>query len=66
MTMQKLFEMTSFIAAQAKRLARDESGATAVEYAMIAAGIGVAIVAAVNSLGTTTKGMYETVSTSLK
>lgn len=66
MTMQKLFELTSFIAAQAKRLARDESGATAVEYAMIAAGIGVAIVAAVNSLGTATKGMYDTVSTSLK
>jgi pilus assembly protein Flp/PilA len=57
--------MTSF-AAQAKRLMRDESGATAVEYAMIAAGIAVAIVAAVSSLGSTTKGMYEDVGTALK
>lgn len=64
--MQKFIKMTSFLAAQAKRLTRDESGATAIEYAMIAAGIGVAIVAAVGSLGTATKGMYDTVATSLK
>jgi len=40
---------------------RDERGATAIEYAMIAGGIAVAIVAAVNSLGVTVLGMYETI-----
>jgi pilus assembly protein Flp/PilA len=55
------FRVTSFIADQATRFARDENGATAIEYAMIAAGIGTAIVAAVSTLGTTVKGMYETI-----
>jgi len=32
---------------------RDESGATSIEYALIAAGIALAIISAVNSLGTT-------------
>ena len=50
-----------FIADQATRFLRDETGATAIEYAMIAAGIGAAIVAAVSALGTTVKGMYESV-----
>jgi pilus assembly protein Flp/PilA len=44
------------------RFLRDERGATAIEYAMIAAGIAVAIVAAVNSLGVSVKGMYDTIS----
>lgn len=43
----------------------DEAGATAIEYALIAAGISVVIVAAVNTLGGTVKGMFTTVSTSL-
>jgi pilus assembly protein Flp/PilA len=64
--MQKFTQTTCLIAAQAKRLARDESGATAIEYAMIAAGIGVAIVTAVNSLGTATKGLFENVGAALK
>ena len=33
------------------RFVKDESGATAIEYALIAAGISVAILAAVNALG---------------
>ena len=53
--MQKLIEVTSF---QAKRLARDESAATAIEYAIVASGIAVAIVAAVTALGTTTTDVY--------
>ncbi|HWV53453.1 Flp family type IVb pilin [Pseudorhodoplanes sp.] len=40
---------------------RDERGATAIEYAMIAAGIAVAIVAAVNSLGVTVVGLFQSV-----
>ena len=36
----------------AKRFMNDESGATAIEYGLIAAGIAVAIIVAVNQLGT--------------
>ena len=34
------------------RFVKDESGATAIEYGLIAAGISVAIIAVVNGLGT--------------
>ena len=34
------------------RFVKDESGATAIEYGLIAAGIAVAIIAAVQALGT--------------
>ena len=46
--------------------AKDESGATAIEYAMIASGISIAIIAAVQGLGTTLNGRYAAVNTSLK
>lgn len=36
----------------AKRFMRDESGATAIEYGLIAAGISVAIIVVVQGLGT--------------
>ena len=52
-----------------KTLARffvDQSGATAIEYALIAAGISLAIIAAVNGLGTTLNGMFTSINTSLK
>jgi pilus assembly protein Flp/PilA len=48
------------------RFARDESGATAIEYGLIAAGISVAIIAAVQGLGTTLKGKFTSLTTSLK
>ncbi|MEQ1463826.1 Flp family type IVb pilin, partial [Salmonella enterica] len=35
------------------RVLKNESGATAIEYGLIAAGIALAIIAAVNGLGTT-------------
>ena len=41
-----------------RRLAADEHGATAIEYALIAAGIGAAVAATVYSLGTTTRSLY--------
>jgi pilus assembly protein Flp/PilA len=44
---------------------RDESGATAIEYGLIAAGISVAILAVVNSLGGQVQNMFTTVSTQL-
>ena len=48
------------------RFAKDESGATAIEYGLIAAGIAVAIVATVQTVGTDLKGMFGKVSTELK
>jgi pilus assembly protein Flp/PilA len=44
---------------------RDESGATAIEYGLIAAGISVAIIAVVNSLGSQLKTTFSTVSSQL-
>ena len=47
-------------------LLQDESGATAIEYGLIAAGISVAILAAVNSVGTSLNASFQSVSTALK
>ena len=44
----------------------NEQGATAIEYGLIAAGISLAIIAAVNLLGGTLSGTFSSVSTSLK
>jgi pilus assembly protein Flp/PilA len=44
----------------------DESGATAIEYGLIAAGIALAIITVVNSLGTTLNDKFGSISTSLK
>ena len=57
----KKTSLRSTLTLMRKALPRDEQGATAIEYAMIAAGIGVAIVAAVTKLGTTTAGLYQSV-----
>lgn len=45
---------------------KDESGATAIEYGLIAAGIAIAIITAVNGVGSALSGKFDTVSTSLK
>ena len=44
----------------------DEKGATAIEYGLIAAGIALAIIAAVNGLGTTLNTTFASVNSSLK
>jgi pilus assembly protein Flp/PilA len=44
----------------------DESGATAIEYGLIAAGISLAIIAVVNGLGTTLNEKFTSINTSLK
>jgi pilus assembly protein Flp/PilA len=49
-----------------KRFVRDESGATAIEYGLIAAGISVAIIAVVQGLGTKLNTTFTSVSTALK
>ena len=48
------------------RFLADQSGATAIEYGLIAAGISLAIIAAVNGLGTTLNNSYTAINTSLK
>jgi pilus assembly protein Flp/PilA len=44
----------------------DESGATAIEYTMIAAGIALVIVAVVNGIGTILTGTFASVQTGLQ
>jgi pilus assembly protein Flp/PilA len=44
----------------------DESGATAIEYGLIAAGISLAIIAIVNGLGTNLNNQFTSINTSLK
>jgi pilus assembly protein Flp/PilA len=45
---------------------KDESGATAIEYGLIAAGISVAIIAVVQGLGSKLNTTFELVKNSLK
>jgi pilus assembly protein Flp/PilA len=45
---------------------RNESGATAIEYGLIAAGISVAIIAIVNTLGGQLSTEFTSISTQLK
>jgi pilus assembly protein Flp/PilA len=49
-----------------RRFLKDDSGATAIEYGLIAAGISVAIIAAVNTLGTNLTTTFTSISTQLK
>ena len=48
------------------RFVKDESGATAIEYGLIAAGISLAIIAIVNGLGANLNTKFTDINTSLK
>jgi pilus assembly protein Flp/PilA len=48
------------------RFVKDESGATAIEYGLIAAGISVVIIVAVNGIGTTLNTKFSNINSSLK
>lgn len=48
------------------RFVKDESGATAIEYGLIAAGIAIAIITAVNGVGSQLSANFDSISTSLK
>ncbi len=48
------------------RFVRDESGATAIEYGLIAALIAVVVIGAVTTVGTKLSGTFSTVSGSIK
>jgi pilus assembly protein Flp/PilA len=56
------FPMKNLIA----RFVKDESGATAIEYGLIAAGIALAIIATVNGLGSNLNGKFSSINSSLK
>jgi pilus assembly protein Flp/PilA len=49
-----------------KKFFADESGATAIEYGLIAAGISLAIIAAVNGIGSNLSTKFGDINTSLK
>jgi pilus assembly protein Flp/PilA len=49
-----------------KNFVADESGATAIEYGLIAAGIAIAIIVAVQGVGTQLSTNFTAISTSLK
>ena len=48
-----------------KRFANDDSGATAIEYGLIAAGISVAIITVVNTLGSQLTSTFTNISSQL-
>jgi pilus assembly protein Flp/PilA len=48
------------------RFLKDEGGATAIEYGLIAAGISVAIIVAVNGLGGTLNNVFTSVNSQLR
>jgi pilus assembly protein Flp/PilA len=48
------------------RFLKDQSGATAIEYAIIAAGISILIVTAVNGMGTTLNAKFNSMNNSLQ
>lgn len=54
--------MTSLVS----RFLKDQSGATAIEYGLIAAGISVVIIVAVNSLGTKLTDTFTSVTNNMK
>ena len=57
---------TTSICTLLRRFVADNSGATAIEYALIASGVSIVIAGAVVTLGSNVKGFYSNVSTALK
>jgi pilus assembly protein Flp/PilA len=53
--------LRSAMALMRARLASDEQGATAIEYALIAAGIGAALAATITGLGSVVTGLYQSI-----
>lgn len=48
------------------RFLNDETGATAIEYCLIAVGLSIVIITAVNGIGSTLNSNFSTINTSLK
>lgn len=58
--------IVKFCKSALKKFKRDESGATAIEYGLIAGLIAVVIIAAVSGIGGQLKTKFEAIETSLK
>jgi pilus assembly protein Flp/PilA len=65
-TTQAVVTEEVFMSELLKRFCNDQSGATAIEYGLIAAGIAVVIIAVVNGLGTKLNTTFGSISTQLK
>lgn len=63
--MEKLFVKAWLLQDSARRVLADRRGATAIEYGLIAAGIAIAIIAAVNTVGTSLSSLFGSISTQL-
>jgi pilus assembly protein Flp/PilA len=62
-----MFTSSTFAIRQlCRRFGRDQSGATAIEYALIASGVSIAIVGTVATIGSDVKTMFTSVSSALK
>jgi pilus assembly protein Flp/PilA len=57
---------TSAIRQSLGRFLRDEDGATAIEYALIASGVSIVIAATVVAVGSSVKGLFTSVANALK
>jgi pilus assembly protein Flp/PilA len=60
--MMTIDTLTSSTGRQLARFCSDESGATAIEYAMVASGIGAFLAATVYTLGGKVKNLFDTLS----
>jgi pilus assembly protein Flp/PilA len=54
--------MLGLIRSKLRHFLGNESGATAIEYALLASGVAGVIIAAVSAMGTSLQGMYQSVS----
>jgi pilus assembly protein Flp/PilA len=63
---RRIFPMEAELKGLIQKFLADQSGATAIEYGLIAAGISLAIIAVVNGLGTTLSDKFGSISSSLK
>jgi pilus assembly protein Flp/PilA len=57
---------TTAVCTSLRRFARDRSGASAIEYALIASGVSIVIAGTLVTLGSEVKGFYSSVATALK
>ena len=60
--MSKIEALISTAGSQIRKFSADRDGATAIEYALIASGVGVAVAATVFALGSSVKALFTNVS----
>lgn len=63
--MEKLFVKAWLLSDSAKRLVADRRGATAIEYGLIAAGIAVAIITVISTVGSNLNTMFGSIASAV-